>query len=294
MNRSRLQIAKPDIVAFFTGQAAHVLKQKQIAAILSEQRRGWRLAQSTTVDHFIKFLIKSGELKQHEFEFPNRPETLFVWGKVPLFEMLQHLKAKSYFSHYTALRLHGLTEQVPKIIYISHERSGFSAAGSELSQASIETAFKRPPRVSNNAVDFGNHRIVLLNSAFTGELGVIDRTTEQGPGGAASVRVTNIERTLIDAVVRPAYSGGIFEVAKAFEQAKEAVSVNALGAMLKKLDFGYPYHQAIGFYLERAGYRSSSLDLVRRFPMKFDFYLTHEMAETRYDKTWRLYVPKGF
>lgn len=293
MNRSRLQIAKPDILAFFAAQPRKVFKLREIGALLSAERGGWRLAQSTTVDVFIKFLLKSGELKKHAFEFPNRPETLYVWGDVPTLEVLQHLKAKSYFSHYTALRLHGLTEQVPKTVYISHERSELSATNaSELDQAAIDAAFRRPARVSNNAVEFGNQRIVLLNSAFTGSEGVISHPA--APNSKELVQVTNIERTLIDAVVRPVYSGGVYEVAKAFEQAKEAVSVNTMGAMLRKLQFGYPYHQAIGFYLERAGYRSSSLDLMRRFPMKFDFYLTHEMAETRYDKTWRLHVPKGF
>lgn len=296
MNRSRLQIAKPDILAFFAQQSAKVFKLREISAFLSAERGGWRLAQSTTVEVFIKFLIKSGELKKHAFEFPQRPETLYVWGTVPLLEMLQHLKAKSYFSHYTAMRLHGLTEQVPKTVYISHERSELSATNaSELTQQAIDEAFRRPARISNNAVEFGDQRIVLLNSAFTGLEGVVPHAAGQGPqDGLAAVQVTNIERTLIDAAVRPAYSGGVYEVAKAFELAKESVSVNALGAMLKRLEFGYPYHQAIGFYLERAGYRASSLELLRRFPMTFDFYLTHEMAETRYDKAWRLHVPKGF
>lgn len=289
MNRSRLQIAKPDILAFFAAKSTKVFKLREISAFLSAERGGWRLAQATTVDVFIKFLIKSGELKKYAFEFPSRSETLYVWGDVPLLEMLKHLKAKSYFSHYTAMRLHGLTEQVPKTIYISHERSEWSAANaSELNQAAIDEAFRRPTRISNNGVDFGDQRIVLLNSAFTGREGVVTHSVGQG------INVTNIERTLIDAAVRPAYCGGIYEVAKAFEQAKESVSVNALSAMLKRLDFSYPFHQAIGFYLERAGYRSSSLELMRRFPMKFDFYLTHEMANTRYAKDWRLHVPKGF
>ena len=246
MNRSRLQIAKPDIVTFFSEKAPRVMKPRQLGAILSEQRSGWRLAQNTTIDHFIAFLTKSASLKRHAFEFPTRPETLFVWGKVPLFEILQHLKTKSYFSHYTAMRMHGLTEQVPKVIYISHERTT-AATRSELSQTAIDEAFQRPARVSSNAVDFGDQRIVLLNSAFTDELGVIDQAIQHGSEASVSVRATNLERTLIDAAVRPAYSGGVFEVAKAFELAKDTLSVNSMGAMLKKLDFAYPYHQVIGF-----------------------------------------------
>ena len=65
-----------------------------------------------------------------------------------------------------------------------------------------------------------------------------------------------------------------------------------LAAMLKKLAFIYPYHQAIGFYLERAGYRSGALDLVRKIPKEFDFYLEHGLKEKDYVKEWRLFVPK--
>jgi hypothetical protein len=93
--------------------------------------------------------------------------------------------------------------------------------------------------------------------------------------------------------VRPIYTGGVFEVAKAFELAKEQVSVNGLCAMLRKLNFIYPYHQAIGYYMERAGYRSKQLDLVRSFPMEHDFHLTHGMTDSEYVKQWRLHVPRG-
>jgi hypothetical protein len=292
MNRSRLQIAKSDIVAFLSKEAPRVMKLRQLGEILSNQRRSWRLAQRTTTDDFITFLTKGSNLRSYSFEFPTRTEMLFVWGEVPLFEILQHIKARSHFSHYTAMRMHGLTEQVPKVIYISHERTT-PTIQSELSQTVIDEAFQRPARISNNVADFGDQRIVLLNSAFTGELGVIDRTIQHGSGTSASVRISSLERTLIDAAVRPAYSGGVFEVAQAFVLAKDSVSVNSMSAMLQKLGFAYPYHQAIGFYLERAGYRASTLDLLRRFPMKFDFYLTHAMAETSFNKTWRVHVPKG-
>jgi DNA-binding transcriptional regulator/RsmH inhibitor MraZ len=70
--------------------------------------------------------------------------------------------------------------------------------------------------------------------------------------------------------------------------------VNRLSAMLKKLAYIYPYHQVVGFYLERAEYNPSQIDLLRKEPMNFDFYLTHKMSETDFDKNWRLFIPKGF
>ena len=292
-DRSRIQIAKPDILAYFEALPA-VIRHKQMMGFLAKERAGWRLAQRTTIRDFIVFLKKQGKLKEHKFAFPHQPETLYVWGEIPMMELLLHLKPRSYYSHYTAMRLHGLTEQVPKVLYLSHERSSDTQWGTSLTQSAIDEAFQRPARISNNTADFNNLQVLLINSANTGELGVLNHEAQLSLESRVSVRVTNIERTLIDAAVRPAYSGGVFEVAKAFELAKNVVSVNAMGAMLSKLRFAYPYHQAIGFYLERAGYRASSLDLMRRFPMEFDFYLTHEMSATRYVPAWRLYVPEGF
>lgn len=293
MNKTRIQIAKPDIVAFFDAHPKRILKLKEIAAILSHERGFWRLAQRTNTQQFIRFLIENGKLKQLDFPFPYRSETRYVWGDVPLLEVLLTLKKDAYFSHYTAVRMHGLTEQVPKTIYLNHEQRP-QPQNPHLEQGRIAAAFSRRPRVSQNAIDFGDVRVCMVNGMHTNQLGVVDEEVSYDGDTKVRVRLTNIERTLIDITVRPAYSGGVFEVQKAFRLAKDQVSVNALAAMLRKLKYVYPYHQAIGYYLERAGYKSSLLDLLRSFPMDYDFYLAHEMGETEYVEGWRLFVPKGF
>lgn len=294
-SRSRLQIAKADITAYLDRRESRVLRLKDFGQILSQERAGWRLAVNTTSPHFIAFLKKL-DLKEYELKFPHRSETLYVWKGVPTMEMLLHVKNKSYYSHYTAMRMHGLTEQIPTSIYITHERSNpyQEIEHEEIDQALIDAAFAQPARVTQNFAIFGDRRIVLINSAFTAQLGVEQRTTTFGTDGPAVVRVTNLERTLIEAAAKPWYSGGVAEVAKAFAAAKEEVSVNRLCATLTKLNYAYPYHQAIGYYMERADYRASQIDLVRSFPVNRNFYLDHTIPEPRYVKGWRLYVPAGF
>jgi predicted transcriptional regulator of viral defense system len=131
----------------------------------------------------------------------------------------------------------------------------------------------------------------MLNGMYTGNLGVIKMP---GPDGE-TLSITNMERTLIDITVRPEYAGGIYEVLKAYRLAKDKVSINRLVAILKEINYVYPYHQAVGFYLEKAGvYKQSQLDLVQRFKMKYDFYLMHKMKDYEYSQKWRLYYPKGF
>lgn len=296
MSKTRIQIAKPDIVSFFDDHPNQIFGYKELAAILSHERDFWRLAQRTNTQEFIKFLVDKSKLKRLVFPFPDRSETRYVWGERPLLEILLTLKKDSYFSHYTAVRMHGLTEQVPKTIYLNHEQRPKSEDPDRphLEQDQIAAAFSRQPRMSQNAIDFDDFRICMISGMHTNQLGVVNEDVSYDSNTKVNVRLTNVERTLIDITVRPVYSGGLFEVAKAFRMAKGQVSVNALAAMLKKLKYVYPYHQAIGFYLERAEYKSILVDLLRSFPMEYDFYLTHQMGETEYVEDWRLFIPKGF
>jgi hypothetical protein len=295
---SRFHIAKPDIVAHFDSLPVPVLRESEIGRILDQQREFWRLTKSTTVATFVGDLTRKSKLREIKMPFPQGAGHGWTWGEVPLLEALQVIVPHSHYSHYTAVRLHGLTEQVPKTVYLTQERptSRSSTVPEEpYPQESIDAAFQRPPRQSKNEVAKDGTRFVLLFGANHSELGLTTRRVNWGGDRDLSLKATTLERTLIDIAVRPFYAGGVAEVARAFERAKDSdVSVNKLAAVLQQMEFGYPYHQAIGYYLERAGYRSVQVDLLRRFPRERDFYLTHQMSETDYVKSWRLFVPKGF
>ena len=79
----------------------------------------------------------------------------------------------------------------------------------------------------------------------------------------------------------------------AFKRAKENVSIQKLVATLKGLDYVYPYHQVIGFYLEKAGYDEGSLTQLAKLPIQFDFYATYGLKKTDYNNRWRLFHPHG-
>ena len=296
---TRLQIAKPDIVDLFS-QGRNVLRTADIARILNENRQYWRLAKSTSVHDFISFMVDKTDLRRVHYPFPQREVLGYTWGRVSLLETLLHLVDRSYYSHYTALRIHGLTEQVPKTIYLNQEKPPSSVVCHDedavFEQATIDQAFKKPPRATNNVIELPLEqcRVVMLQSAYHEGLGIVEGTFNDGSERGLPIRYTDLERTMIDVVTRPFYAGGVTEVAKAFENAKGKLAVNKMSAMLNKMGFGYPYHQAIGYYLERAGYKASLVDIFRRQPMVRDFYLTHGLNKTTYCCEWRLHVPEGF
>jgi hypothetical protein len=175
------------------------------------------------------------------------------------------------------------------VICVSREQSQQYGRESTLEQEGIDNAFRQPERRSNALFTYDNFQVVLLHGKNTGrlEVGTITHGRELLP-------VTKLERTLIDITVRPAYAGGVYQVLEAYRRAQSDMSTSVLLATLKKLDYVYPYHQAVGFYMQRAGYAPQQYERLRSLGVNHDFYLAHGLRDHEFDSAWRLYFPKGF
>jgi len=289
LKETRFDIAKKDIFAFLDNYPTRILTYKIIAKILAEHGPFWRLPVKLSVRAFIDLLQKT-KLKEHKFNFPHRNILRYTWGGHSIYKLFLSLAENSYFTHYTAMYLHNLTDQIPKTIYLNFEQSlKRKPKDNQLAQGRINFAFSKPQRETNNIAKYGDYKICLLNGQNTNKTGVIEATFEEGE----NLSVTNIERTLIDATVRPSYSGGIYEILNAYIKAKDKVSINKLSAILKKLDYIYPYHQAIGLYLDKAkAYNPEQINILKDIDMEYDFYLTRQMKEKSYSKDWHLFYPK--
>jgi len=294
MRPTRIQIARPDIIKFFEENPQKIFRLGDIASILQHNRSFWRLTQNLTTAQFLDYLLKSTDLHRVDFPFSVRKELRYVWGPVPYLEVLLDLFDDSYLSHYGAVRIHGLTEQIPKVYYLNIEQAQ-RVANMGLTQKGIDFAFRGSPRVSSNVAKLGDYQVYQLHGKATNQLGVTNALVPDIiQARQANVRVTGIERTLIDITVRPMYAGGIHEVLKAYHLAVGSFSVNRMIAMLKQINYTYPYHQAIGFLLEKTeAFPATTIDLVRKIPREFDFYLTYKMVDPVFNERWRLWVPKG-
>lgn len=288
---STFQTAHAKILETFSVRPERVFSSSEIENMFSQNRTGWGIAGSKTVADLINYLVEKGDLKKIPLKFPSRNIVRYSFGDVSAEEVALSLKPRLYFTHYTAMFLNNLTEQIPKTIYVNCEQEVKTMDITlPMTQETINRAFKAKPRTTNNIAEYHDLRIALLYGKYTNQLGV----TEVPSDYKIPMRVTNIERTLIDITVRPFYSGGVWEVLKAFANAREKVSVNRLSSILANLSYKYPYHQAIGFYMERTGvYKESQLNLMRKFPITYDFFLTYKMVDMDYSKKWHLYFPNG-
>jgi hypothetical protein len=288
---SRLTIAKSDIQSLFEKSKQRVYSEAQLAAILETQRGFWRLAQRTTTGEFIHFLQRQGKLETHTFIATKygRVITRYSWGHASIYELALSVSTRGYLSHATAVSLHALTDLIPKTQYLNVEQSPKPAPAGTLTQRALDQAFSREQRQSNLTYEHDEWSVKIISGKNTHALGVEELV---GPS-QEPLRATNLERTLIDIVVRPAYAGGIFQVLEAYRTAKDRVSTNRLVATLKRLEYVYPYHQAIGFLMELAGYSETRYAMLRQLGLHFDFYLAHGLKKPQYSKMWRLYYPPG-
>ncbi|MFY7938929.1 MAG: type IV toxin-antitoxin system AbiEi family antitoxin domain-containing protein [Flavobacterium sp.] len=271
------------------------MSTEDLGNILLEKHREWQLASRYSTINFINDLKKGSLYKYVLISLRDNNGTeisrIERFAKEPysVFEIALSIKSNGYLSHYSAMLLNGLTEQIPKILYVTHELSAKTVKENSLTQENIDKAFLKPQREPSQYYEFEGYKVFLLNGKYSKKSGVIKIDSVFGK----NLPVTNLERTLIDITVRPNYSGGIVEVYNAFKSSVDKISVNKLSAILTKLDFIYPYSQSIGFLLQKVGItKESQLTLMKKKDMLFDFYLSYDMKEVNYSAEWKLFYPK--
>jgi hypothetical protein len=241
------------------------------------------------IDDLKAFLIEESRLHKIAFQTP-RTETLYIWDSIDKYMLLSTLRPNGYYSHLTAMLLHGLIDYEPENIFFNNEQSA-RPAGGNLEQSRIDNAFKKKQRITTAQTNYEGKVYWLLNGKQTGNYGVVHIKTPSG----TEVAVTNLERTLIDIAVRPAYAGGVSSVLQAYKIAQPKISIAKLNKTLRSLNYVYPYHQSIGFYIDRAGnYGDKAIQEFLAFaPIQYDFYLDYEMQDPAYSQKWKLYYPRS-
>lgn len=292
MNKKTIKTSFEKVRQTFDSEIVRSFNESKFIQLFNKYKYEWELPASATPKKLLDHLINQGVLINSIYLEPSgKNRTLYSLKNQDNLTIISGIKGNSYYSFYTALFLHQLTLQIPKTYYLNYEHTtGIqnSMAEINLTQNAIDIAFSKGQRKSSVIYSFSDNKVVITNGKQTGKLGVIRQESEN-----QSFEYTNLERTLIDAVVRPQYAGGIVEVLEAFKLAKNNIDIDKLNKYLEKLAYSYPYHQAIGFYLEKANYKEQDINYFRK-NMKVDFYLTYDIRNKDYSKTWKLYYPKGF
>jgi predicted transcriptional regulator of viral defense system len=275
----------------FEDRPGQVFDDADLERLFSEKAREWNLPRSMTHHSFMQMLLSRCRLERLHLRSKHyTSRVLYSWrgAATPFSVALSLQKEHSFFSHASAMWIHGLSED-HKQIFLNNEQSAKPTRPTSLSQESIDRAFQNQQRRSKMAYHFRGSTITLLNGKHTGRADVETATAPTGQ----SVDVTSLERTLIDIVVRPAYSRGVPHILEAYKRARGRASISRLISLLAKFDYAYPYHQSIGFYLKRAKYHEEDQLLARAKGVTFNFYLSHQLKNPSFDPEWRIYFPQS-
>ncbi len=203
---------------------------------------------------------------------------------------------KGYFCNTTSVYFHGLTNQVPKSIYVAMESLGAQyeqARKGQLTNHDIFASFVKAHRHTKNACKFRDHVIFVTERVNRGDPGV-NRVATYNRICPKGSRVTSLERALIDAVVHPHYNGGISSVVEFYRAGAKRMNPTKLLKVYKALNFKYPYWQAIGFLCEKVGADRTSGAIADSFKARNKFYLDHLAKDSwAFNSKWQIHYPKG-
>jgi hypothetical protein len=288
--RTKLARGEVELIERLARSERLVYSPHMLAELFRTMRERKIYAQQTSYEDFLEFVLRRGHLTQIALHAPNYDETIlrFARGQATSLDIAATIRSSAYFSHSTAAYLNGLTNTLPSTLFLNLEQSEKPrSSNGALTQASLDRAFSGKQRHSKLFYTYETLTVTMLSGKKTRKLGVESIAASSG----RSFSTTNLERTLVDLTVRPAYAGGIKAVLECFRVAKARASMDKLLQILDQLDYLYPYAQAIGFLGQRAGFSESELRPVRERITPLKFYLAHGMKNPTHDETWRIYHP---
>lgn len=266
------------IIEFYVSENYYnVLNNVDLNDLISKikDNRGLKSRERSEIkDFLIKHFVKK-QISGNLYQFIDNTDILDISSAI---------SRSSFYSYQTSLYIHSLANKLSKNIYLVKERKEVQNQPLlSLTQNGINQAFNKLPRVTSDNKKIEDFVINFVTGQFQKYIGVMKYK---------QYLISDIERSLIDSVVRPFYSGGVQCVLQAFLLAKEKIDIEKLYRYYSQMNFTYPYHQAIGFYLETSGYdKNSYKNFYNHEIFEFDFYLDYNIKKQKYNKKWKMYYP---
>jgi hypothetical protein len=271
------------LLVYFKTLPQKIYTFPELGQLIADFAKAVRYPFSVDPEEYVQYLVNQGKITKIVLSGPQSSAIRLLTRECNRYEIGLSIKSRSYFSHGTAAYLQGLTNTEPVTLHLSAEGVLRESNHTELRQSAIDQAFAKPQRQSANRYTWESQEFMLLTSLFTQGKGIEKRQ---------SYGVTGPERTLLDVTVRPSYAGGADEVLNLYKRAAQTVmDPKKLLELYDSIAFIYPYHQAIGFYLERAGYSGGIIKALQKRPRPNTFYLDYAIKQKAFDTFWNLYYP---
>ena len=164
------------------------------------------------------------------------------------FEIAMALVDPAMISHWSALHFHGLTEQVPRDVFVTTTKGTWIPRRRKA---------LRSPGHGYSVGDITYRFVQVKSDRFFG--------AEKVWVGDARVSVTDLERTLLDGLSMPRYCGDLAEVLHAFQVAMDRLSTERITEYA--IRFGVTTAKRLGWVLEAQGVALPELETLAALPI---------------------------
>jgi predicted transcriptional regulator of viral defense system len=246
--------------------------------------------QKTKIKKMCKLIPIEWNLKRETILFSFKESMDFS----PL-QFVSALQPKIFLSHLSALYVLGLTDQSPSSIYCSTERVNKKKepnAKVEISENLLRQKMTKGYKMTNRYFVYNDSKVYIIEKNPLKSFGVKEIFFAFSESEQNNILVTDYERTFIDSVVNPNYSGGLFNVLKSFDNA--ILDISKLYDYYQLNNFTYPYWQSIGFILDRLNRPDAGEKWEKKFlnHKKIDFYLSKNYRlDWVKSKKWKIFYP---
>jgi predicted transcriptional regulator of viral defense system len=204
-------------------------------------------------------MVRQKQIKPHEGTTGIYVVVTPYSSTVPLtdMELLGEMNPYATLSHFTALTLHRLTNQFPNELYatVSRKQLGNEVPVGTTVDDWEDVAFRPLSRRPKSILSKG---VIWSVTTRHNQFGIIERSPYGFP-----IRLTDLERTIIDAIDSPSKCGGIYSVLEAWKEASSSINVDVLVKYVEQ--YGKKLlRQRVGYLMEEVGLSHSILNEWKR------------------------------
>ncbi|MGB3863730.1 MAG: type IV toxin-antitoxin system AbiEi family antitoxin [Candidatus Aminicenantaceae bacterium] len=240
------ELARENYAIFTVKQAKKILKEEPYMILHSLSKKKWILA------------LKGGLYAIVPLDIGIRGAEDFI---VHDFIIASHLTRPYYIAFWSALNYHGLSDQIPKSVFIATNKA------------------KKALAILNTEFVF----VQISKNKFTG-IEKIDVESQR-------VNISNVNKTIADCLDHPEHSGGIEEVARAIYFNHEELNFKKIKDYALKMR-NITILKRICYILEKTGLMEEYEDVFKGLQLtkgysKFD---TLSRKKGKYNEKWKLIV----
>lgn len=210
-------------------------------------------------------LLKAGWIEKMRHDLYALNDILLGSNPIHEFEIATQMVKESVISHFSAFHYHALTDQIPQTLYATVP-TGTPLPRPKKGQGIRVWGIKYCYTQIKKSQFFGHQRVWI---------------------GDAKIAVTDVERTLLDGLIKPGHCGGIQEVLKSFQNNINRINVQTLMTYALELDTSIA--KRLGWILDNLGIEKNILEPL--LLKEFHGYVTLDASGSKsgsYNKKWQI------